>query len=211
MTLSDAQIDRYSRQIVLPQIGGTGQQRLLESSVALAGDTALAQQAALYLAGAGVGSLLLHGGARHLRAALVDLNPDIRVVEPGDIFGNAAVDLQVACDVSIADVDRANASGTALVVGQAGSDGGELVAGSNGRPCASCAVRAWPRRHVTPGETSSIGAGVVGALLSLAVLTHLLGLADLSARDGWLQFDPMRSTLAEHAIVRSAHCPACRG
>src|SRR5258705_139440 len=37
MALSEMQIERFSRQIILPQIGGTGQQRLLDAAVALGG------------------------------------------------------------------------------------------------------------------------------------------------------------------------------
>ena len=61
--LSDSQIERYSRQIVLAEIGGRGQERLLGSEVEIhgGGDGALA--CARYLAGAGVGLLGLADAA----------------------------------------------------------------------------------------------------------------------------------------------------
>ena len=37
LSLTDAQIERYSRQILLPEIGGRGQARLLAAHVVLAG------------------------------------------------------------------------------------------------------------------------------------------------------------------------------
>ena len=55
--MTDTQIERYSRHIVLKQIGLRGQSRLLEGKVLIAGLGALGSPAALYLAAAGVGRL----------------------------------------------------------------------------------------------------------------------------------------------------------
>jgi molybdopterin-synthase adenylyltransferase len=55
--LSDAQIERYSRQIILPQVGGRGQEKLLAASVAVLGAGGMGCTAAVYLAAAGVGRL----------------------------------------------------------------------------------------------------------------------------------------------------------
>ena len=38
MTLTDVQIDRYSRQIIVPRIGGRGQERILAARMILVGD-----------------------------------------------------------------------------------------------------------------------------------------------------------------------------
>ncbi len=55
--LEDAQIERYSRQIILPQVGGKGQERLLRSQVYVDGDGLPAAAALFYLVAAGVGTL----------------------------------------------------------------------------------------------------------------------------------------------------------
>ncbi len=101
--LTDAQRDRYSRHILLPEVGEAGQAKLLKSKVLLLGAGGLGSPAALYLAAAGVGTLgivdadvvdasnlqrqILHATSRvgmpkveSAAKAIADLNPDVKVV-----------------------------------------------------------------------------------------------------------------------------------
>lgn len=55
--LSDAELDRYARQIILPQFGGAGQARLKAAHVVLIGAGGIGCPAIAYLAAAGVGTL----------------------------------------------------------------------------------------------------------------------------------------------------------
>ncbi|MGB5076968.1 MAG: molybdopterin-synthase adenylyltransferase MoeB [Sphingorhabdus sp.] len=57
MTLTDAQLDRYARHIVLRDIGGAGQSKLLSSHVLIVGAGGIGCPAIQYLAAAGVGTI----------------------------------------------------------------------------------------------------------------------------------------------------------
>lgn len=57
MPLSDEEIERYARHIVLPEVGGPGQNRLKASSVLVIGAGGLGAPLLLYLAAAGVGRI----------------------------------------------------------------------------------------------------------------------------------------------------------
>jgi molybdopterin-synthase adenylyltransferase len=57
VSLTDTQLDRYARHIILKEIGGDGQRRLLGAQVALVGAGGIGSPAIQYLAAAGVGRL----------------------------------------------------------------------------------------------------------------------------------------------------------
>ncbi|MGH7964503.1 MAG: HesA/MoeB/ThiF family protein [Candidatus Binatia bacterium] len=91
--LSDSQIDRYSRQIILPQVGGKGQEKLLHARVLVNGSGLVQSTALLYLAAAGVGTIGVRANTSHalLSALAIDqgdapsavlsrLNPDCTII-----------------------------------------------------------------------------------------------------------------------------------
>ena len=57
MTLNDGQLDRYARHIVLKEIGGVGQKKLLDAHIAVVGAGGIGSPLIPYLAAAGVGKL----------------------------------------------------------------------------------------------------------------------------------------------------------
>src|SRR5262252_7832379 len=62
MELTEQQIQRYSRHIILQDVGGKGQLRLSKAKVLLIGAGGLGSPAGLYLAAAGVGTIGLIDG-----------------------------------------------------------------------------------------------------------------------------------------------------
>lgn len=102
-TLSQAQLKRYSRHLLVPEVGEQGQIKLLDSRVLLVGAGGLGAPAAFYLAAAGVGTIgiidadkveesnlqrqIIHTTQRvgeykaeSARQAIADLNPDVNVI-----------------------------------------------------------------------------------------------------------------------------------
>ena len=59
MPLTDLNLERYSRSILLPEIGGKGQQKLLNSKVLVIGAGGLGSPVIMYLAALGVGKITI--------------------------------------------------------------------------------------------------------------------------------------------------------
>ncbi|MDK2805389.1 MAG: hypothetical protein PWQ94_553, partial [Thermoanaerobacterium sp.] len=57
MNFSNEQLERYSRHIILKEVGAKGQQKILNSKVLIVGTGGLGAPAAMYLAAAGVGTI----------------------------------------------------------------------------------------------------------------------------------------------------------
>ncbi len=74
MTFSEQQMLRYARHIVLPELGGVGQAKLLQSSVLIIGAGGLGSPLLLYLAAAGIGRI---GIVDHDRVDLSNLHRQI--------------------------------------------------------------------------------------------------------------------------------------
>lgn len=128
--LTDAQRDRYSRHILLPEVGERGQAKLLASKVLLLGAGGLGSPAALYLAAAGVGTLgivdadtvdasnlqrqILHRTSlvgqpkvKSAAATIAELNPDVKVVPHEERMTSANVErLFTAYDVVVDGTDN---------------------------------------------------------------------------------------------------------
>jgi adenylyltransferase/sulfurtransferase len=59
MTLSDAELGRYARHIVLPQVGGVGQRKIWQARVAVVGAGGIGSAVIPALAGAGIGQITI--------------------------------------------------------------------------------------------------------------------------------------------------------
>ena len=121
--LNSDQRNRYSRHLMLPEIGQTGQQKLLDAKVLLLGAGGLGSPAGLYLAAAGVGTIgivdmdtvdasnlqrqVIHRTSGigqpkvdSASAALSALNPDVRIV-PHNVRLSAANILDIIADYDL--------------------------------------------------------------------------------------------------------------
>ena len=87
MEFTEDQLQRYARHIVLPEVGGVGQARLIQASVLVIGAGGLGTPLLLYLAAAGVGTIGV------VDDDAVDLsNLQRQVIHATDRIGMAKVD-----------------------------------------------------------------------------------------------------------------------
>ncbi len=91
MRLTQAQQERYARHLLLDELGGEGQERLLCSCVRVRGTGQAARWAARYLAASGVGILVLEDVAA--AAECRELSPDVRILDPLDVDPDLDLDL----------------------------------------------------------------------------------------------------------------------
>jgi molybdopterin/thiamine biosynthesis adenylyltransferase/rhodanese-related sulfurtransferase len=129
-TLSAEQRDRYSRHLLIPEIGSDGQQKLLDAKVLLLGAGGLGSPTALYLAAAGVGTLgivdddvvdlsnlqrqVIHSTQRigipkvdSAEESIHALNPDVKVVKyPVRLDASNIMEIIEGYDVIVDGVDN---------------------------------------------------------------------------------------------------------
>ena len=117
--MTDEQLLRYSRHILLPQIGVEGQARIVAARALIVGAGGLGSPAAYYLAAAGVGTLVLADGdtvdltnlqrqilhmsdaigrpkVESARDTLARINPECRVVPIGERLTDERLDAEIA-------------------------------------------------------------------------------------------------------------------
>ena len=123
MEFSEEQIERYARHIILPEVGGEGQAKLLQSRVLVIGAGGLGSPLLLYLAAAGTGTLgvvdddfvdlsnlqrqVIHGTGRigaakveSARQTLGEINPEVTLI-PHQTRLNAGNALELIADYDL--------------------------------------------------------------------------------------------------------------
>jgi hypothetical protein len=112
LPLSNQQIERYSRQIILPQVGGRGQERLLAARIAIVGEIAELETPLAYLVGAGIGAILLKPVGDNDVTRYVDLIDRMKGLNP-EVKVDLASSLAQACDLTLVLIGSARARAAA--------------------------------------------------------------------------------------------------
>lgn len=228
MALSEAEIGRYARQLLLPALGEAGQERLKEARVRVVGAGPMGGPAILYLAEAGVGTLWVDDpdpvapedaaawlsapadvgrprgvvAAEAARAASGLVHADI--LRPG-ARPTAVLVCAARQEVTRAVAEEALLLGLPHVVAEADGDGGSVTVVPRGGPCYSCAFRAGHGAPPNPASTAAVGA--------LAALEMVLLLAGASQEPRGRRTDLVRGQPVTRATARvpGCACGAARG
>ena len=235
--MDDRQLLRYSRHLLLDDIGVEGQQKLLAAHALIVGAGGLGSPVALYLASAGVGRLTLvdddtvdltnlqrqvmHSEARvgqpkvaSAEVAIRALNADVRVAGVMRRADQALLTALAADADVVLDCTDNFATGRPLVAGAAiGFDGQLSVYDTRhaDSPCYACVFP--PSQTVQEARCATMGVfaplvGVIGTLQAAEALKLLAGVGR-SLRGRLLMLDLRHPEWTELAVRRDPGCPVC--
>jgi molybdopterin/thiamine biosynthesis adenylyltransferase len=230
--MNDNQLLRYSRHILLDDIGIEGQQRLLDAHVVIIGAGGLGSPAALYLASGGIGHITLvdddtvdltnlqrqvmHTTGRigqpkveSGRAALLAINPDIEVTALRERAGpERLLELARAATVVL------DCSGTPLVSGAVIRFDGQLAVFDARQPTAPCYACLFPEdTGFEDVACSTMGVfaplvGVVGAVQAAEAMKLIMAIGEpLVGR--LLMLDGKYMEWTAIGVARNPACPVC--
>src|SRR5437016_633652 len=214
--LSGEQRERYSRHLLIPEVGVEGQQKLLEAKVLLLGAGGLGSPAALYLAAAGVGTLgivdndevdlsnlqrqVIHSSDRigvpkvdSAEQTINSLNPDVKVQKhPVRLDAGNIMDILPGYDIGV--------------------DGQLSVFKPYDGPCYRCLFPVPPPAELAPscGANGVLGVlpGTMGLLQATEVIKLILGEGEpLIGR--LLMYDALAARVTEVKVRRDPDCPIC--
>jgi molybdopterin/thiamine biosynthesis adenylyltransferase len=225
MALTEAEVLRYARQLLLPGMGEAAQEVLRGARIRVTGGGLAVAPATYYLAAAGVGTLWFDdpdevrpgAGAgfafgpadlgRPTGAALAEFARSANGLVTADLFRPGSRPTAILVCGSSPDVSRAIADEARLlqlphVVADVDGQGGAATSVPVGSPCYSCATR--------PGlgaEPTAEGGATVGALAALEMILLLTG---ASQEPRARRIEVFRGTPLVRATARQPGC-ACAG
>jgi adenylyltransferase/sulfurtransferase len=189
MILSDAELDRYARQLLLPGMGVVTQEFLRAARIQVVGGGAVAGPAMLYLAAAGVGTLLLddagevapedaagwlyppdRAGQPRVTAAIESLKAATRFVRARIHATGADPSAALICGggaLAREGAERARLAGIPHVVADGDGEGGVVIAIPPGAPCYACAFQIGTGVPAPPATAAAVGALAAAELLLL--------------------------------------------
>ena len=212
MAFTNEQMERYSRHIILQEVGVKGQKKLMNSKVLIIGAGGLGAPAAMYLAAAGVGTIgivdadevdlsnlqrqIIHGTAdvgkakvKSAKETMNAMNPDVTVNTYREfVTSENIMDLIKDYDFIIDGTDNFPAKfliNEACVMTYVPGEG----------PCYRCVFKNPPPKDAVPTckQAGVIGAmgGVIGSLQAMEAIKYLIGVGDLLTGK-LLTFDALR-------------------
>ncbi|MEO5346191.1 MAG: sulfurtransferase TusA family protein [Magnetococcus sp. YQC-9] len=216
--------ERYSRQILLKEIGGQGQLRLGNSKVGLIADEKILVTTLLYLAGAGIGELRVrHADPEKIAATLAwahELNPmvTIRINAESTPLATWLSGLDLLLDLASAwpQMDAlCLASRIPLLTTWSSTEGGCWITGSNtgqdpALPCLTCGPLLPPSSNAPMEEPwASLWQGLAGTRLATEAIKYLLAIGDRSVWDHALGLDVTSAEPDRQKRVKNPQCPVC--
>ena len=219
-SLTNEQIERYSRHIILDKVGGKGQEKLLGGKVLVIGTGGLGAPAAMYLAAAGVGTIGL------VDFDVVDLsNLQRQIIHQTKDVGKAKVQSgqeTIAAMNPDVEVHTYNEMVTSKNIRDIirDQDYDFIIDGTDNFPakflindaCYRCVFPTMPPKDAVPtcrqaGVLGVMG-GVIGTLQATEALKYILGIGDLLT--GYLlTYDALTMTFRKIKIPRNPNCGIC--
>ena len=216
MAMTDEQIERYSRHIILKEVGAKGQKKLLKGKVLIIGAGGLGAPAAMYLAAAGVGTIGI------VDADEVDLsNLQRQIIHTTADVGKAkvrsaketmnAMNPDVTVNTYRMFVDSTN-------IRELIRDYDFIIDGTDNFPAKflindACVLKNPPPKDAVPTckQAGVIGAmgGVIGSLQAMEAIKYLLGVGDLLT-GALLTFDALTMEFHKIKLPKDTHnCAVC--
>ncbi|MGD2163207.1 MAG: molybdopterin-synthase adenylyltransferase MoeB [Anaerolineales bacterium] len=246
-SLSHAEILRYSRHLLMPEVGLEGQEKLKSSSVLIVGTGGLGSPVSMYLAAAGVGTIglvdydvvdftnlqrqIVHGthsiGERKVdsaRARLLDINPDINVINYDEPFTSEnAMRIAEPYDVIIDGTDnfptRYLINDVSVFTGKPnvyGSifrfEGQVSVFWAERGPCYRCIFPEPPPPGLVPscaeGGVFGVLPGTIGTLQATETIKVLLGIGE-PLIGALLLYDALDLRFDRVKLKKNPQCKVC--
>ena len=228
MAMTDEQIERYSRHIILNEVGVKGQKKLLKGKVLIIGAGGLGAPAAMYLAAAGVGTIgivdadevdlsnlqrqIIHGTADVVNTyrMFVDASNIRELIRDYDFIIDGTDNFPAKFLINDACVLEKKPFSHAGII----RFKGQLMTYVPGEgPCYRCVFKNPPPKDAVPTckQAGVIGAmgGVIGSLQAMEAIKYLIGVGELLT--GYLlTYDALTMEFHKIKLPKDTHnCAVC--
>ena len=229
MAFTNEQLERYSRHIILKEIGVKGQKKLLNAKVLIIGAGGLGAPVAMYLAAAGVGTIgiadadevdlsnlqrqIIHAtkdvGKPKVESAketMEAMNPDVKVITYHTFVTSENI-MELIHDACVMAKKPFSHAGIIRFKGQLMT----YVPGEG--PCYRCVFKNPPPKDAVPtckqaGVVGAMG-GVIGSLQAMEAIKYIVGVGDLLT--GYLlTYDALTMDFRKVKLPHNTdNCPVC--